>query len=513
MKRGSLLAVDVGTTGVNAMIFDAQGNSHATAYREYRSIFPSEHQVEQDAEEILAATLDTIAETITKGGGKPSEIAAIGVTSQRATFGLLNRDGELINNRLIVWQDNRAAVVIDEMASMIDAAALYKISGMPLTPTYTLEKLVWFKKFAPSIWSQVHRVVFPGDYILHRLGAELHTEVTSACCSGMIDIHRLDWSDQILQTFGLDSSLFAPLVKPGSVVGTISKSAAQATGLLAGTPLVCTTGDQQCAAIGAGVIRAGDASLTLGTAGLLVVATDRIDLEKSPGLMVPSSGKIGLFELEGIQLGAASCYRWARDVLAVPEKMTSAQTGEDTYALMERLLADSEPGARGVAFLPFLSGAGYPLWNPHLQGMFAGLRFSHSRSDMLRAVIEGVTLESYDMYREMQRAGVTIRSLTMTGGATASPIWRQTVANIFNIPVQTLEVPNATLLAAALFAAIGAKMISNVDQGVAQMVRFAESVNPVPEQVEIFRKTSEHYCELYTSQLQSTNQEKVDPTC
>lgn len=490
-----LLAIDVGTTGVNAIVFDTCGNALGSAYREYPSLYPESHHVEQDAAELVTQTFAVCRELFDGGKLDPHRIAAVGVTSQRATFGLLDARGELIGGRFIGWQDNRAACVLEEMTKQIDATELYRISGMPLTPTYTLEKLVWFQKFRQEVFRKTATVIFPGDYLLSQLGGSLCTEVTSACCSGMMDVHALDWSSSILDAFGLSRSLFAPLVRPGTVVGQVSTAVSAVTGLLPGTPLVATSGDQQCAAVGAGVIDVGRASLTLGTAGLLVVATDGIDLAKSPGLMVPSSGKVGLYEVEGIQLGAAACYRWARDIFGLPEKMASSQTGEDAYVLMERLLDDSEPGARGVTFLPFLSGAGYPLWNPELSGGFSGLRFSHTRGDLLRAVIEGVAFESHDMYRQMEASGVQITSLTLTGGATASPIWCQTIADVFNLTVRPLEVPNATLVAAAIFAGIGVGAISDVDRGVAQMVRWKEPIVPMADNVERLRPCIDRYRE------------------
>lgn len=490
-----LMGIDVGTTGVNAMLFDFDGRTVAAAYREYGSIYPAEHQVEQDFNEVLDKTFEACREAVEAVGA--DRIQGVGIASQRASFGFLDENNELLNGRLIVWQDNRAVSVLDEVRSRISAEELYRITGMPLTPTYALEKLLWFRQNLPEHFATAKKVVFPADYVLFRFGAEpLRTEVTNACCSGMIDIHRLDWSDRVFDCFDIDRSLFAPLVKPGTVLGRVSREAASRSGLREGTPLVGATGDQQCAAIGAGVIDEGLASLTLGTAGLLVVGTRHVDLDKSPGLMVPSSGRIGLYELEGIQLGAASCYRWIRDQMAVCEKNRADETGDDVYALMENLLAESKPGSRGIVFLPFLSGAGYPIWDPTAQGVFAGLRFSHGRADMIRAVLEGVTLESYDMYSRMKQAGIEIKSLTVTGGATASPTWCQTIADVFDVEIRPLKVSNATLLAAAVFAGIGVGVYKDVEDGVARTVRYEEPVRPIPENVARLRKSYDVYKQL-----------------
>lgn len=494
-----LMAIDIGTTGANAMLFDACGKAYGSAYREYPSLYPEEHHVEQEAGLLVEAAFDVCRRALTEAGVAPKDVLAVSLSSQRATFGLLDADGEMIGGRFYGWQDNRAHTVIPEIASKIAADELYRITGMPLTPTFSLEKLVWIKKHQPERYAKTDKVVFPADYVLRQFGAAAgQTEVTCACCSGLIDVRTLDWSDRVLGALELDRGKFSALVRPGTVVGKVSRAAALRCGLSEGTLLVCGTGDQQAAALGAGVIEHGRASLTLGTAGLLVVGTRQLELAKSPGLMALSSGRIGLYELEGIQLGAASCYRWIRDTLFHKE-LSAAQGAPaegNLYERMERLLGQSRPGANGIVFLPYLSGAGYPHWDPQASGTFAGLRFSHAPADLMRAVIEGVVLESLDMVQHMKAAGVTISSLAVTGGATESPVWRQTIADVFGMEIHPLQVPNATLVGAAIFAGVGAGVFSDVADGVAKTVRYAEPVRPIPENGEVYQKRYETYKHL-----------------
>jgi xylulokinase len=496
-----LMAIDIGTTGANAMLFDACGQAYGSAYREYPSLYPEEHHVEQEAGLLVEAAFDVCRRALAEAGVAPEDVLAVSLSSQRATFGLLDADGNMIGGRFYGWQDNRAHTVIPEIASKIAADELYRITGMPLTPTFSLEKLVWIKKHQPERYAKTDKVVFPADYVLRQFGAATgQTEVTCACCSGLIDVHTLDWSDLVLDALELDRAKFSALVRPGTVVGKVSRAAALRSGLSEGTLLVCGTGDQQAAAIGAGVIESGRASLTLGTAGLLVAATERLEFAKSPGLMAVSSGKVGLYELEGIQLGAASCFRWLRDVLFHPDlDMDSAEPSAQKnglYKKMDALMDTSPAGAHGIVFLPYLSGAGYPHWDPSASGMFAGLRFSHTPADLIRAVMEGITLESFDMYQNMKKAGVVITSLAVTGGATECPAWRQAIADIFGLPITPLKVPNATLVGAAIFAGIGAELFRDVADGVAKMVGLEAPVEPIPENCEVYQKRYETYKHL-----------------
>ncbi|MBM3861155.1 MAG: hypothetical protein FJ395_16120 [Verrucomicrobia bacterium] len=494
-----LMAIDVGTTGANAMLFDADGKVFGSAYREYPSIYPEEHHVEQDAALLTGSTFEVCREALLQSKVAPAEVLAVSVSSQRATFALLDDDGGVIGGRFYGWQDNRALSVIPEIAAKIAPEELYQITGMPLTPTYSLEKLVWLKKHQPGRYAQARQVVFPADYMLYQFGAErTFTEATCACCSGLMDVRKLEWSERVLTALELDRDKLLPLVKPGTVVGKVSREASRRSSLAEGTLLVCSTGDQQAAAVGAGVIAEGRASLTLGTAGLLVAGTRQLELSRSPGLMAVSSGRVGLYELEGIQLGAASCYRWIRDMFFDAGVTGIEKTGwpENLYHRMERLLNTSRPGANGIVFVPYLSGAGYPIWDPLASGLFAGLRFAHTPADMMRAVVEGVVLESFDMYQHMKTAGVKLSSLAVTGGATESAVWRQTIADVFGMEILPLQVPNATLIGSAVFAGIGARVFKDVEEGVARTVRFAEPVQPDPAHGEVFRQRYETYKQL-----------------
>ncbi len=493
-----IVAVDVGTTGTKAMVLTEKGNVLGTGYGEYGCIYPQKDWVEQDGELLTQETFKACKAAIEKSKIDPKDIACVAFSTQRATFGFVDDNNELINNRLYGWQDNRAASVIGEIAEKIPADELYAISGMPLTPTFSLEKVVWVKKNDPDVYDKTKFIVMMPDYIMYRFGAdEFVTEVTNGCCSGMMDVYKLQWSDRILEALDIDKAKLPRLVNPSEKVGEVTPEVSELTKLPVGTPIITGTGDQQCAALGAGVIEDGFASLTLGTAGLLVVGSKNLELEKSPGLMAPSSGVLGLFELEGIQLGAASSYRWIRDVMAEVEVAEGKKTGTDPYVLMEKHIEASEPGSNGIVFLPYLIGAGYPTWNPETKGVFAGLKFSNTKSDMIRSVMEGITLEAKDMYEAMKSSDVEIHSLTITGGATKSPAWRQIIADMFDSEIKILEVPDATLIGAGILGAVGAGIYSSPAEAVANMVRVESTLQPIKENVERYNQVYQVYRSLY----------------
>lgn len=495
-----LIGVDVGTTGTKAMILNKEGKIFGTGYGEYPCNYPNPNWVEQDVDLLVEETYKACKQAVTSSGLDPKEIEAVGFSCQRATFTLVDENNEALENIFYGWQDNRGAEVLEEAMALVDPDTFFKSTGMPMAPTFTFIKLLWLMKKRPELYAKTKYVAMMPEYIQYCFGADdFYCEVTNACTSGYLNPNTMDWADNIIDAFGIDKTKLPKLVKPGDIVGKVTPQVAEKTGLAVGTLLVAGSGDQQCAAIGAGVIEDGFASLTLGTAGLLVVGTENLVLEDVPGVMATSSASLGLYNLEGIQLGAASSYRWARDELGELEVALGKKIGIDPYEVMDHHIQKSPVGSKGIVFMPFLTGSGYPYWNPDAKGIFAGITFAHSKSDMIRSVMEGITLESKDMYETMKKSGVILKQLAITGGATKSGAWRQIIADMFGVPIRKLEISDATIVGAAVIAGVGAGWFNNVVEGVNSMVRYTETIEPIPENVVKYNEIYEIYKNLYAA--------------
>jgi len=495
-----LMGIDVGTTGTKAMVLNKDGKIFGKGYGEYPCNYPHPNWVEQDVDLLVKETFKACKQAITASGLDPKDIEAVGFSTQRATFTLVDDNNEAIENIFYGWQDNRGAEVLEEAMALVDPDTFFKSTGMPMAPTFTYLKLLWLMKKRPELYAKTKYVAMMPEYIQYCFGADdFYGEVTNACTSGYLDPNTMDWADNIIDAFGIDKAKLPKLVKPGDIVGKVTAEVAEKTGLAVGTILVAGSGDQQCAAIGAGVIEDGFASLTLGTAGLLVVGTENLVLEDVPGVMATSSASLGLYNLEGIQLGAASSYRWARDELAEVEVALGKKIGMDPYEVMDYHIQKSPVGSKGIIFMPFLTGSGYPYWNPDAKGIFAGITFAHSKSDMIRSIMEGITLESKDMYETMKKSGVVIKQLAITGGATKSETWRQIIADMFGVPIRKLEISDATIVGAAVIAGVGAGWFNNVAEGVNSMVRYTDTIEPIAANVEKYNALYEIYKNLYSA--------------
>jgi xylulokinase len=166
---------------------------------------------------------------------------------------------------------------------------------------------------------------------------------------------------------------------------------------------------------------------------------------------------------------------------------------------MDYHLQKSPVGANGVVFMPFLIGSGYPYWNSEAKGLFAGLKFSNTKSDMIRSVMEGITMESKDMYETMKASGVVIKSLAITGGATKSTTWRQIIADMFNVEIKRLKVSDATILGAAVLAGVGAGLFKSAEEGVAQLVHYTDKIQPIAENVAKYNAIYAVYKNMYNA--------------
>jgi xylulokinase len=215
--------------------------------------------------------------------------------------------------------------------------------------------------------------------------------------------------------------------------------------------------------------------------------------------MVPSSPTLGVFEVEGPQVSGATCYRWCRDVLCSEEAAAAEACGRDAYELMDgKYLQKSVPGSNGVVFYSALFGSGYPTWDTDATGMFIGLRNTHTKSDIVRSVIEGISLEARHILESVLAAGVEMEdAITLTGGASKSKIWCQTLADVMKRRIRTLVVTDAAALGAAGLAAIGAGMLKDAGEFVDRMVQFGEEYDPIPANAEIFDRSFDVYKAAY----------------
>ena len=474
-----LAGVDVGTTGARCLIFDLHGNPVAGHYCDYGATYPRPGWVEQQPELLIERTMQACRSAIDRSGIAPQRIASIGFSAQRSVACPVAADGSVVRP-MFSWQDARTGEEVEELRQVISDEQYYAVNGLPLGTTWIVTKILWMRRHEPQLLAKTARFVQNQDLVLRAFGADdFYTDLCCAVFYGVWDVRRGDWNLPLLERLGLGPEMFGRPTPPGTQVGTISAAVAEKTGFAAGTPLCVGAGDQNCSVLGMGAIEPGLATVTLGTAGLAILATER-PLAGFGGMLITHHVVPGMWEVEGLSNAAAASLRWYRDVIGTSEKQLESAGGLDAYRQLDELAATAPPGSRGLLYLPYLATAATPRWNPQARAAFVGLSFAHGRAEMTRAVMEGVVLEIRDMLEQWNAAGLSLRSLRIGGGATRSKFWNQIQADVYGRPVETLRVGESAALGAALLGAVGANVFASIEEGVAAMVHVADRVEPDP---------------------------------
>ena len=497
-----LAGIDVGTTGTRCSLFDLKGARVASQYMEYPSTYPHPGWVEQDITVMIERCMEVCGVTIASSAVSPAEIASIGVSTQRSVTCPVDAAGSPVRN-MISWQDARTGAEVEEMRRLIPDEEYYALSGLPMGTTWIIAKILWMRKHEPELWDNTAKVVQNQDMVLRAFGADgFFTDLSCMPFYGVWDVRNACWSEKLMSLFDVSPELFGTPAAPGTQVGTISLAVAEKTGFAAGTPVCVGAGDQNCSVVGMGAIRPGMATVTLGTAGLAILAVDK-PVPGFGGMMITHHAVPGQWEVEGLSNAAASSFRWFRDEIGRLEVREADNTGEDAYGLLTDLAAQSGPGARGVLYMPYLATAGTPRWNAAARSAFIGLSLAHTRADLTRSVMEGVVLEMRDMIEQWRQRGMEATVLRLGGGATKSALWNQIQADVYGRPVQTLEESDTTVLGAALLGGVGAGVFGSIAEGVDSMVHARDTVDPDPQANAVYEDLYQAYCAAYDGLDQS----------
>jgi xylulokinase len=495
------VGVDAGTTGAKVALFDNTGNELGSGYCDYPCIHPHPGWVEQDIEAVWHGICKASQSARAQANVGDECIRSIGLSSQRGTFILLD-DQYVPLAPSVVWNDSRAKEMEPLLAERLGVDRFRSITGMPLSGSWAIVKLVWFLRHRPDLMRRVRHVCNGQEFFLHRLGADrLESDPSSLTLNGMLDIRRLDWSRDVILAADLNPSLFPPVGKPASMVGKLSPKSAQQLGLPAGTPICRGGGDQQCAAVGAGVTKQGLAEVTIGTAAMMVAHLDSPDLVTGPAPYIGGHAVPGKWDAEGGAFSIGSCLKWWRDNFGELERARAEEQGANVYDLIVDSAQASPPGSRGVLFHPFFAGQVTPYYDATARGAFLGLGLDHDRSCLIRAMLEGCACEVRFMVDGMARdleGGIS--ELRMSGGAARSRSFMAIQANVLGRPIVLLRNRECTVLGAAMLGAVGSSYFADIDEAVNVMVAVDDTIDPDRQTMNVYQDLFQIFRQAYEAQ-------------
>lgn len=458
---------DFGTTGVRALILDASGQSLGNGSSEVTIQQTVTGFAEQSLDDFWDAMLAAWKATVEQAKVDTNKIKVLGFSHQRCTFAFADDAGQPLT-RFIVWMDRRGIPYLEKIHQDIGREDYYRITGLPIYYISSLSKILWFADQMPELSRRASRIWPISNFIMTRLGVvDPPIDHASASFVGLMDGDRREWSNEITAAMELDIAKFPSLVPPGTMVGRlINEEAANDLGLQVGLPLVIGGGDQQCSALGSGMIQLGQSLINLGTATALMAAVDRPIRDPNGIIPCVSHAAPGQWEMEGHTQASGIILQRFRDEFAWAERNLAEIIKMDVYDYLTAQAEQSPPGANGLLFLPMLNGSTAPINQPFGTGALIGIKPAHSRADTLRAILEGICLENRWILEAMVNSGAVIDETFITGGASKSPFWNQLHADILGTPVIQIKTSNAALVGAAICAGLGIGLFQSVEEGV-----------------------------------------------
>jgi glycerol kinase len=451
-----VLAIDAGTTGVRAAAFRHDGSSAGYAYREFTQHFPRPGWVEHDATEIWDTVRATLAELVSRLEGEA--IAAVGITDQRETIVAWDRRTGQPVHRAIVWQDRRTAARCDELRAAGHEPAIRATTGLVLDPYFSATKAEWLLTDGGVAAGPDLALGTVDAWIVWNLtggvdGGVFATEPSNASRTMLFDLHRLSWSDELLDLFGVPASAL-PEVRPSS--GRFGRTVT-GTGLPAGIPVSGIAGDQQAALFGQACLEPGMTKNTYGTGSFVLMHVGDTCPEPVEGLLTTVAWTLAdgsrAYALEGAIFVTGAAVQWLRDGLGVIDR------AEETADL-----AASVPDSGGAFVVPAFTGLGSPWWDPYARGTIVGITRGTGRAQLARAVLESMALQTRDVVQAMCAAsGHDVPSLKADGGASANDLLLQLQADHLGVPVSRPVVQETTALGAAYLAGLAEGVWSSTE--------------------------------------------------
>lgn len=491
-----IIGVDIGTSGTKTVLFDEQGTVIASKTIEYPMYQPKNGYAEQDPKDWANAAINTLKAVVSESGVSKDDIKGIGLSGQMHGLVMLDKAGEVIRNS-IIWCDQRTAKEVDQMNSILGERKLIEITANPALTGWTAAKILWVKNNEPQNYEKCRHILLPKDYIRYVLTGELATEVSDASGMQLLDVPNRCWSDEILSALDIDKNLLGKVYESCEVTGTLTKQMAELTGLNEGTIVVGGAGDNAAAAVGTGVVEDGKAFTTIGTSGVVFAHTSNISVDPLGRVHTCCAAVPGAWHVMGVTQGAGLSLKWFRDNFCGSEKETAALMGVDEYYLMDKEAETVEIGSNRLLYLPYLMGERTPHLDPNARGVFFGLSAMHTKKDMLRAVMEGVSYSLRDCVEVFKEMHINISDMMACGGGGSSPLWRSMLADLYNCPVKTLASKEGPALGVAILAGVGAGIYSSVPEACKAVIKVNKTQEPVPENVPEYEKFYKLYTEIY----------------
>jgi xylulokinase len=473
-QKHFILAHDLGTTGNKATLFDTDGSVVTSTFAGYGTDYPQPNWAEQNPGDWQKAVFESTQHLLTASNVSAEQIAVVSFSGHMQGALVVDEEGTPLRSA-IIWADQRATAQAEFIRQTCGEAEVYRLTGNRVSAAYTAAKILWIKDNQPDLYRRIYKVLQAKDYAVFLLTGVLATDYSDASLTQLLDIENRCWATGVIDQLGFSPDLLPDLHPSATVIGEVTSAAAAATGLQPGTPVVIGGGDGACATVGAGSVSEGDVYNYIGSSSWLALSTTQPVLDSEQRTFNFIHLDPNFYCPIGTMQAAGGAFDWLERLLRDP-----GQT-EPQYQALDEAARQILPGATGLLFLPYLLGERSPHWNPLARATFIGLAMPHSRAELARVVMEGVAFNLRHILDLLRGQGVNIEAMRLIGGGSKSAVWRQILADIYNLPILRLNLSaEATALGAAIAGGVGVGLYP--DYKVARdLIPITEAERPNPD--------------------------------
>lgn len=473
------IGLDLGTSGVKGVVYDENAEPVGSFLEEYNILSPKNGYAEENPEDWFSAAVRVLK----KISALPcsAKIRGLALSGQMHGLVLLDKEDRLLRNS-IIWCDNRTEAEAKQISDAVGLNRLKEITGNISMAPFTLAKLLWVKNNEPEIYCRIHKVMLPKDYLVYRFTKQFVSEYSDASGMQIMDIEKLEYSEEILNCFHIPSSWFGKLVRSEEKVGFFTEEMEQLTGL--SHIFVCAgAGDQAAGALGNGILDSTDASVVLGSSGVVYAPTEHLYIAAQGEIQTFSTALKGRYHVMGVTNGCGTSLKWLRD-----------NVFHIDYTQMTMLAEKEACGSNGLFYLPYLMGERTPILDANATGIFLGIKNTTSTGQMIRAVMEGVGYSIKDCFNLIP-CGKT--KILISGGGAKSKLFREIIASMIHMPVMQIKQNEGPSLGAAVLAMVADGIYSDFKQACEKIIQPDTITYPYPKWENVYDEGYRIYKKIY----------------
>lgn len=490
-----VLGVDLGTSAVKVILVNQAGEIKKEATKEYPLSHPAPGFSEQNAEDWVTGSIESIKEIVDSGVVNVADIEGLSFSGQMHGLVLIDETGTPLRPA-ILWNDVRTTPQCARITEVMGQELADNLKNKALEG-FTLPKILWVQEHEPEIFAKAKSFLLPKDYLRYRLTGVIDMDYSDAAGTLMLDFPTNTWSTTVCEKFNINPNICPPLIGSTDLSGTLLPSIAEATGLTVDTKVFGGGADNACGALGAGIINADVAMCSIGTSGVFVSYEDDWAADYQTAVQFHSHAKPDAFYSMGCTLAAGHSLNWFKNTFAADKSFGELLANVGTI----------KPGSNGLLFTPYIVGERTPYADAFIRGSFIGMDTTHTLDHFARAVLEGITYSLRDSLELMRTVGnKEVNKIVSIGGGAKNEDWLQMQADIFNATVIKLTSEQGPALGSAIIAAMGCGWFDSFEACKDAFIGYEKEFHPIPENVAVYEEAYQIYTQVY-GQTKELNQQ------